>query len=208
MDINEVINTKFEGVEIPETVKEKLTGVLTEYEKAIEKANSDLEFQKNESKKAFEKRDEVKNEFRSYKSQVIAGQAPEVQDLSKKVLDYEMKFEGLEKSIEDYKTLLENANKVKTDIETKQREDLLKSLPEGSESRKFAEGLNDLDKLRSFVEVAKKEKIGVDGGKPGGNGKLDPNKTYDDYTSRELDEMKKEHPEAYEQLRKKKYPRV
>lgn len=65
-----------------------------------------------------------------------------------------------------------------------------------------------MDKLSNFIQIAKKEKIGVDGGKPGGDGKPDPNKTYDDYTSQELDEMKKKYPEAYEQLYRKKYPRA
>ncbi len=61
---------------------------------------------------------------------------------------------------------------------------------------------------KNRIEVAKKEKIGVDGGKAGGDLKVDMTKSYDDYTSKELDEMKKKYPEAYETLYRKKYPRA
>ena len=186
--------------------EEKVVAVISEYENNLVKINSDLEFQKGESKKAFEKRDEVKKEFREFKTQVASGQAPEVQETVKKVLDYEQKFDLLNNEKEDFRTKLEQAENKLKEINLKQREHLLESFPVGTELRKFAEGLDDLDKLSNFVTVTKKEKIGVDGGKPGGEMKIDPSKTYDDYTSKELDEMKKKQPEAYNQLYRKKYP--
>jgi len=207
MEIDKVLEEKFQGVEIPETVKEKLVAVLTDYEGNLTKLSSDIEFQKNEAKKAFEKRDEVKTQFREYKTQVVSGQAPEVQEVSKKVLDYEIKFDTFDKTIEDYKTKLEQAESKLSEINTKQRTQILESFPAGSDLRKFAEGIDDLDKLNQFALVAKKEKIGVEGGKPGGDLKPDATKSYDDYSSAELNEMKTKHPEAYNILYKKKYPK-
>lgn len=208
MEVNQILEEKFSGVEIPETVKDKLVSVLTDYEGNLTKLNSDIEFQKNEAKKAFEKRDEVKNQFRDYKTQVVSGQAPEVQEVSKKVLEYESKFDTLEKTLDEYKTKHEQAETKLKEINEKQRTQLLESLPAGSDVRKFAEGLDDLDKLSSFVLVAKKEKIGVDGGHAGGDLKIDTTKTYDDYSSKELNEMKTKYPEAYNTLYRKKYPNV
>lgn len=208
MEVEKILEERFNGVEIPESVKDKLVSVLTDYEGSLTKLNSDIEFQKNEAKKAFEKRDEVKNQFRDYKTQVVSGQAPEVQEVSKKVLEYESKFDTLEKTLEDYKSKHELAETKLKEINEKQRTQLLESLPAGSEVRKFAEGLDDLDKLNSFVLVAKKEKIGVDGGKAGGDFKIDVTKSYDDYTSKELNEMKTKYPEAYNTLYRKKYPNV
>ena len=208
MEVDKLLEEKFQGVELSEAVKEKVVSVLWEYEGNLTKLNSDLEFQKNEAKKAFEKRDEVKNQFRDYKTQIVSGQAPEVQDLTKKVMEYEQKFDLLERTIEDFKTKNEQAESKLSEINAKQRNQLLESFPAGSDLRKFAEGIDDLDKLNQFVLVAKKEKINVDGGKPGGDFKPDTSKTYDDYTSAELNEMKTKYPEAYNALYKKKYPNV
>jgi chromosome segregation ATPase len=208
MEVEKILEEKFNGVEIPETIKDKLVVVLSEYEENLAKANSDKEFHKSEMKKAIDKRDEVKNHFRDYKTQVVSGQAPEVQEVSKKVLEYETKFDTLEKTLEDYKSKHELAETKLKEINEKQRTQLLETLPVGSDVRKFAEGLDDLDKLNSFVLVAKKEKIGVDGGKAGGDFKVDVTKSYDDYTSKELNEMKTKYTEAYNTLYRKKYPNV
>jgi len=207
MDIEKLLEEKLTGVTLSDEDKTKVSDVIVTYENQILKLNSDLEFQKSESKKAFDKRDAIKTEFKSFKEQVITGQAPEVQELNKKVFDFETKFDSMEKELEDYKVKYTEVDTRIKDINEKKKTELLSSLPDGSEKKKFAEGLNDLDKLEDFVKLAKIETIGVDGGKGGGDLKLDPNKKWDDYSSKDLEEIKKKHPEAYKELYSKKYTR-
>lgn len=140
-----------------------------ELKSQLEALRQELEFQKSEAKKAFEKRDAAKKELDEYQ-----GKQLEQQEKYKEL--YETTLKEFEENKKTYETVQEQYdNLIKS-----QKQELLSVLD--GDARKFAETL-ELDKLREFVKIHSKSKAPLDDGvKVGSDGKAKKKyKTYQEW---------------------------
>ena len=140
-----------------------------------------LEFFENEAKAAFKVRDELKAKLKA------------LEDAE------EMKKGNYEKLLADRNAEFEQL-KAEADELKQTKEELLNELPEG---HKVIAGELSLEKLREYVKLNKSATPGMDTSRVGGSGTLEiAGKKWFDFTSSELNELKKSNPKVYEQLRK------
>jgi len=187
------------------TLIQKSLDVLNELEKERDTALSDVTHQKEEAKKAFEKRDDLKIEIRELKTKLADGSQnqdlkPQLEEAEKKLTDLEELNTALTAKHDLVQTTL-------TDIREERRNGLIKQLPEGSKERTFAESisLENHKQLNEFVEIAAK-KISTDDGHTGGF-KIDETKGYNDYSTAELDKLKEKNEAHYVKIYRKRYGR-
>lgn len=161
----------------------------------LDKVNSDLEFQKSEARKAFEKRDELKKQ---------------IEETERKKAEENNEFKTLyEKEQTEKAKLLTELEEVKpfkekfTALESDIRKGYLDSIKD-EDLRKIAETLNT-EQLKIYSAKHSDKGVATDENRPG-KGKLNfEGKKWDDLTSKELDQLAKENPDRYNQLRKEKY---
>lgn len=131
--------------------KEVETSDLETIKKQLETVTAELEYQKAESKKAFEKRD-------AYKKQIEEAEKKALEEQGKYKELYEAKekeFSELNKSLEDIKKEKEEAVNKMTAWETAQRDALTKNL---SEDEKEIAAKLSLDELGKYVKLLGKSK--------------------------------------------------
>jgi chromosome segregation ATPase len=124
-------------------------------------------------------------------------------------LEAENKFKELNETLKtENETLKTKVGEVTTlteklsALETERRNELLELLTD--EHKEFAKDL-PLEKLPAYVKLHKDTKIGVDGGRSGAFTFTIDGKKWDDFTSKELEEIQKKNPNLYDTLKKQKY---
>lgn len=163
----------------------------------LEKTRADLEFQKTEAKKAFEKRDEFKKQIDAIEEEKLKA-TNQFQDLYKKEQE---RASTLEKQLEELNPFKEKW----TSYETARRESLLKEI-EDADLKKVGEKMDLLD-LETFTAKVKKPIVNTDGGRSGGGSFNYEGKKWDDISSKDKEELNKNNPELYRKLYYEKYRR-
>ena len=151
-----------------------------------------LEFFENEAKAAFKVRDELKAKLKALED------AEEMKkgNYEKLLADRNAEFEQLKAEADELKQTKEEFDS----FQKVMKEELLNELPEG---HKVIAGELSLEKLREYVKLNKSATPGMDTSRVGGSGTLEiAGKKWFDFTSSELNELKKSNPKVYEQLRK------
>jgi len=177
-----------------ELTAEQLKEQLTTLEAQLAKEKSDKEFQIAEAKKAFEKRDE-------YKKQIEEEQRKKAEENNEFKTLYEK--EQAEKAkllteLEEVKPFKEKFTALESDIR-----------------KGFLDAIKDED-LKKIGETLTTEQLKIYSAKHGDTPPADSNrsgksklnfegKTWDDLTSKELEQLAKENPDRYNQLKKEKY---
>ena len=143
-------------------------GNENELKTQLDALKQELDFQKSEAKKAFEKRDAAKKELDEYQRKQL-----EEQEKYKEL--YESTLKEFEENKKTYATVQEQYE----NLVTSQKEELLGRLD--GDAKKFAETL-DIDKLREFVKINAKEVKPLDSGtKVCGNAKPKQYKSYQEW---------------------------
>lgn len=163
----------------------------------LEKTRADLEFQKTEAKKAFEKRDEFKKQIDAIEEEKLKA-TNQFQDLYKKEQE---RASTLEKQLGELNPFKEKW----TSYETARRESLLKEI-EDADLKKVGEKMDLLD-LETFTAKVKKPIVNTDGGRRGGGFFNYEGKKWDDISSKDKEELNKNNPELYRKLYYEKYRR-
>lgn len=163
----------------------------------LEKTRADLEFQKTEAKKAFEKRDEFKKQIDAIEEEKLRA-TNQFQDLYKKEQE---RASTLERQLEELNPFKEKW----TSYETARRESLLKEI-EDADLKKVGEKMDLLD-LETFTAKVKKPIVNTDGGRGGGGSFNYEGKKWDDISSKDKEELNKNNPELYRKLYYEKYRR-
>ena len=151
-----------------------------------------LEYLQSESKEAFKVRDELKAKLKAFE------EAEEMKkgNYEKLLADKNTEFEQLRAEAEELKQTKEKFDS----FQKAMKEELLNELPEG---HRVIAGELSLDKLREYVKLNKSSAPAMDTSRVGGSGTIDiAGKKWFDFTSSELNELKKSSPKIYEQLRK------
>ena len=151
-----------------------------------------LAFLQAEAQKAFKARDELKAKLKSLE------EADEMKkgNYEKVIADKTNEFEQLKAEAEELKQIKE-----KFDSFQKAMKDEL--LGELSEEHKAIAGDLELDKLREYVKLNKATTNSMDSARTGGSGTIDvTGKKWFDFTSTDLNNLKKSNPKLYEQLKK------
>jgi predicted nuclease with TOPRIM domain len=110
--------------------------------------------------------------------------------------------------VTDYEKLKEAHDKLKdytVNLETERRNELMSKL-EDEELKDFAKDIQDISMLKKYVDttVSKLLKTKMPDGKAGKTA-IDPNKTWDDYTFNQLEDLAVSNPDAYNKLAREKY---
>lgn len=132
---------------MPDDIKEVDTSELESLKEQLNKLNAELEYQKSEAKKAFEKRD-------AYKKQIEEAEKKALEEQGKYKELYEVKekeFSEVAKTVEQLKVERDSALKKLTDFENSQREELYKQLP-NEEAVEIGKNLG-LEELRKYVNL-------------------------------------------------------
>ena len=178
-----------------------------------EKSKSDDEnktYSKAELDKIIAQRDEAKNKARALEvetNKVKADLKRIEEDKLKASGDLEALLKSKETELEQTiaeKQSLENAKIELETLQTEIKKDLLEQL--SKEHLKIAEKLSIQD-LKEYVALNSKHTKGMDAGRIG-KGSIDlTGKTYDDFTTDKLKELRESNPEGYKKLYKDKYGR-
>jgi hypothetical protein len=171
---------------------------LEQHKAEIEKLKSDLEFQKSESRKAFEKRDELKRQV---------DEAERVR--LEKENEFKALYEKTKNDLETYKVEKENElNEVKpykekwTSYETLRKETLLGQITDID--IKTIGSKMELSDLEVFVSKQTNRLPGDDG--RSGKTKLNyEGKKWNDLSSDDKDTLHKENPDKYKQLLRERF---
>ena len=156
------------------------------------KQEDKLAFLQAEAQKAFKARDELKAKLKSLE------EADEMKkgNYEKVIADKTNEFEQLKAEAEGLKQIKE-----KFDSFQKAMKDEL--LAELSDEHKAIAGDLELDKLREYVKLNKATTNSMDTARTGGSGAIDvTGKKWFDFTSTDLNNLKKSNPKMYEQLKK------
>ena len=156
------------------------------------KQEDKLAFLQAEAQKAFKARDELKAKLKSLE------EADEMKkgNYEKVIADKTNEFEQLKAEAEELKQIKE-----KFDSFQKAMKDEL--LAELSDEHKAIAGDLELDKLREYVKLNKATTNSMDTARTGGSGAIDvTGKKWFDFTSTDLNNLKKSNPKMYEQLKK------
>ncbi|WP_276979143.1 hypothetical protein [Flavobacterium filum] len=180
--------------EANELTSEEVAKQLEATKAELDKFKSDLDFQKSEAKKAFEKRDEYKQELEKLKN---------------KDLETNNQFKELyEKEKENATTLtkqLEELNPYKekwTTWETTRRETLLAKVTD--EDLKKVYQKYELTDLEVVVAKLEAKPLSTEGGRGGGTFNYD-GKKWDDISSANKEKLAKDQPDLYRKLYYEKY---
>lgn len=163
----------------------------------LDKTKADLEFQKSEAKKAFEKRDEFKKQLETIEEEKLKA-TNQFQDLYEKEQE---RATSLEKQLEELNPFKDKW----TSYETGRRETLLKEI-EDPDLKKVGEKMELLD-LETFTAKVKKPILNTDGGRSGGGSFNYEGKKWDDLQSKDKEELSKSNPDLYRKLYYEKYRR-
>jgi hypothetical protein len=178
MDIENV----FEGIELPEDAKTKLTGKLESFKSQIDSSyTTKLEESDNKLKEAIESRDKTKARIKDYEEKIKKGDfdgARELKELNEKL---SKDLEGYETTVNEHKSKyekLEKDFKAKSEMFDKfvkaQKDEILEKIPEKLKSSAEKLGLED---LRNFHKGLVEEQIIVDKTLHPGNNKGEKAKT-------------------------------
>jgi DNA repair exonuclease SbcCD ATPase subunit len=177
------------------------TDVKTEIDsdKKITELQEKLNYQIEESKKAFQKRDELKNKLEEIEKKKLE----ETSEYKELYSQTELKLKETEERL---KTLAEVEEKFKA-VETERRTELIERLQD-EDLKEFANSITDLNSLKKYVDlsITKLSKQSVNQSKAGKT-VIDSNKTWDDYSDNELEDLSKNNPDYYSKLHKQKYRR-
>ena len=156
------------------------------------KQEDKLAFLQAEAQKAFKARDELKAKLKSLE------EADEIRkgNLEKVIADKNQENEQLKAETERLRQIEEKFAL----FEKAQRSELLGDL---SDEHKAIAGDLELDKLREYVKLNKATTNSMDSARTGGSGTIDvTGKKWFDFTSTDLNNLKKSNPKLYEQLKK------
>lgn len=151
-----------------------------------------LAFLQAEAQKAFKARDELKAKLKSLE------EADEMKkgNYEKVIADKNQEVEQLKAEAERLKPFQEKFSSVMKAM----KDELLAEL---SEEHKAIAGDLELDKLREYVKLNKSTTNSMDSARTGGSGAIDvTGKKWFDFTSTDLNNLKKSNPKLYEQLKK------
>ena len=151
-----------------------------------------LAFLQAEAQKAFKARDELKAKLKSLE------EADEMKkgNYEKVIADKNQEVEQLKAEAERLKPFQEKFSSVMKAM----KDELLAEL---SEEHKAIAGDLELDKLREYVKLNKSTTNSMDSARTGGSGAIDvTGKKWFDFTSTDLNNLKKSNPKMYEQLKK------
>ena len=156
-------------------------------------------FHETEAKKAYKARDEKAARVRELEEKLKSlEEADEMKkgNYEKVIADKTQEFEQLKAEAEGLKQIKE-----KFDSFQKAMKDEL--LAELSDEHKAIAGDLELDKLREYVKLNKATTNSMDTARTGGSGAIDvTGKKWFDFTSTDLNNLKKSNPKMYEQLKK------
>lgn len=192
-------------------VFEKLLEGKSEDEKKILSSLYE-ESQKNYSLKseAFRERDDIKRKL----SEIEANLQKQAEDSAKEQGKYKELYEQITKQLtekdEQIKTLMPYKDKY-SEVETERKKELIERLPEGK-LREAAEKITDISLLREHVEAVL-ETIGDNkgGSFSGRSGKVKivtEGKKWGDFTSDQLQNIKKDNPAEYNRIYRDKFGRL
>lgn len=167
-------------------------------QKQISELKSRLDYERSEAKKAFEKRDELKKQLDAIEQKKLEENA-QYKDLSNTL---KADKEALETKVADAKAEAEAFKTRLAEIEKAQREKLLSSLKD-EKLKKFAENITDLAQLEEFVNL--NPSVSVNTSRPGKGFRNYEGKSWDDFSSEELEELYKDNPEVYAKLKRQKF---
>ena len=151
-----------------------------------------LAFLQAEAQKAFKARDELKAKLKSLE------EADEMKkgNYEKVIADKNQEVEQLKAEAERLKPFQEKFSSVMKAM----KDELLAEL---SDEHKAIAGDLELDKLREYVKLNKATTNSMDTARTGGSGAIDvTGKKWFDFTSTDLNNLKKSNPKMYEQLKK------
>jgi len=121
--------------------------------------------------------------------------------------EFQLLADGYKKKLDEVSPEIERLKKIEAehvDYITNRKKVILESIPEDKRLDWQDADLKTLEKVAPLYNA--KEILGVDGGK-GGKVLITTNKTMDDFTIDELDEIQKSNPTEYERLMNHKYKR-
>lgn len=183
--------------EVNEQTSEEVAKQLEATKAEMDKLKSDLEYQKSEAKKAFEKRDEFKQELEKLKNADL-----EKQNQFKELYEKEKENStNLSKQLDELNPFKEKW----TSYEKSRRETLLNEVKD-EELKTVAQKL-ELTDLEKFAEKLKGTKLPTEAGR-GGTGNFNyEGKKWDDLQSKDKEELHKSQPDLYRKLYYEKYRR-
>lgn len=192
----------FESIELTDEVKAELNkrfgSVLSEKERAVADADGKL-------KEAIETRDKAKAKSRELEEKIASGNTESAELLKMKSAE----IDSLSAKISELTESLNKKDLFVKEVETDRKNELLGKLPEGK-LREVAGKIDNLELLKEHVETVLEtygDKTGTYS-KRGGVFALNlDNKNWDDFTSKELAEIKEHRPDEYKKLYNKKYKR-
>jgi chromosome segregation ATPase len=177
---------------------------MPEGEIKIEDLQAEIEKYKSIKSEAFKERDEYKGKVKELTEQLenITKQKQEEQGKYKELYEEtETKFSATQKELVEAMKYKETAEA----IEKERRQELIERL-EDDALKNVANKINDLPTLKDFVSVSLEKllKTKMPDGKAGKTA-IDPNKTWDDYTFNQLEDLAVSNPDAYNKLAREKY---
>jgi myosin heavy subunit len=185
-----------------------------EYIKSLEGLGDDTKskliehYDKEASIKAevIESRQKSKQKLDEYEKKKAEDEKKSLEEQQK----YKELFETADKKVKELEPMVAELGDYKTKytaLENANRKKLIDQLPEG-ELKEIAGDIKDIEKLEKYVNATVKNLStpGTNGSRPGGV-VIDDKKTWDDYTSQELDDLSKSNRSHYDKLKRAKYPK-
>ncbi len=162
----------------------------------LDKEKSDKEFQIAEAKKAFEKRDELKQKLEAIEKEKLES-TNQFQDLYKKEQENSTTLKSQLEEVLPYKEKW-------TSYETARRETLLNDIDD-PDLKKVGEKM-ELSDLETFAVKIKKPTVSTDSARGGGKIEYD-GKKWDELSSDDKEKLSKDKPDIYKKLYYEKYRR-
>mgnify|MGYP007071643064 CR=1 FL=1 len=166
-------------------------------------------YSEEEFKKVVAQRDAVKAEklaIQAEKDKLEAEKKALGEDDLKKKGEIQTLLDSRDKELAEIKKNLDTAKEYETkytDLDKSIRQELLEELPE--ELREVAEDLSTA-KLKTFVKLNSSKTPGTETTRPGGKTKIIlTGKKYDDFSSKDLDLIKKSDPDGYAAMFKERF---
>lgn len=144
---------------------------------------------------------DVETKFTTLKTEVDSKTNEELEKQNK----FKELYEKTNSELETWKTKAGEVDKLTeklTAVETQRKNELLEQLTD--EHKEFAKDL-PLDKLPAFVKLHKDTKIGVDNGRSGGLPTITEDTDWESLSVEQKEKLKKENPQAYNKIYKKKF---
>ena len=158
---------------------------------------------------AIKERDEAKNKYRDLEKELstLKGKLQEIDDTKKindgkaqeLAIERQAKIDEMQKEIDRLKVVETTHNSY---IESRKKS-LLETIPEADRPQWADANLETLEKVAKLY-TGKNQVLGMDGGR-GGKVVVNANTKFDDLTSTQLEELKKDNPAEYDRIFKEKF---